>query len=103
MNRSAEESVKRFKRSNGLDTALYKHIPLPLFQARIGQEVPPLVPGRGDEASHWLHGADTLQQQDVPHRRRRLGPVAHVYLRTEQRRDKDLRRVLQVGHHEYYK
>ena len=30
MNRSArEESVKRFERSNGLDTALYKTIPLP--------------------------------------------------------------------------
>ena len=26
-----EESVKRFGRSNGLDTALYKIIPLPLF------------------------------------------------------------------------
>ena len=25
-----EESVKRFERSNGLDTALYKTIPLPL-------------------------------------------------------------------------
>ena len=26
-----EESVKRFERSNGLDTALYKTIPLPFF------------------------------------------------------------------------
>ena len=25
-------SVKRFERSNGLDTALYKNIPLPLFR-----------------------------------------------------------------------
>ena len=32
INRSArEESVKRFERSNGLDTALYKTIPLPLY------------------------------------------------------------------------
>ena len=27
-----EESVKRFEPSNGLDTALYKTIPLPLYQ-----------------------------------------------------------------------
>ena len=30
------KSVKRFERSNGLDTALYKNIPLPFFYLRKG-------------------------------------------------------------------
>ena len=30
-----EESVKRFERSNGLDTALYKTIPLPLVMIKL--------------------------------------------------------------------
>ena len=35
-------SVKRFERSNGLDTALYKNIPLPFYntQAISAQHVP---------------------------------------------------------------
>ena len=31
-----EESVKRFERSNGLDTALYKTIPLPFYLYTFG-------------------------------------------------------------------
>ena len=40
------ESVKHFERSNGLDTALYKNIPLP-FSLVTGQ-----IEGKADEALH---------------------------------------------------
>ena len=46
-----EESVKRFERSNGLDTALYKTIPLPTNIIR--SYMPTL--------SCQLHGSDTIR------------------------------------------